>query len=73
MVKKAMEVIDNDYIPTMSCSDRVGLIHDVTSFFKLHEFNIIELDQYVDKYQKRFFMRVQFTPQSKDALKTLVK
>lgn len=58
---------ENDYILTMSCDDRIGLVHDVTSYFKESRYNITELDQYVDKYQKRFFMRIQFTPQSQEA------
>lgn len=52
---------NQDFILTMSCPDRIGLVHDITSFFKNNGHNIIELDQYVDRHQSRFFMRVEFT------------
>lgn len=49
------------YILRISCPDRVGLVHEITSFFKEYGHNIIEIDQYVDLHQRRFFMRVAFT------------
>lgn len=50
-----------EYILTSSCADRVGLVHDVTAFFKSNNYNIVELDQYVDRHENRFFMRIEFT------------
>lgn len=50
-----------DFILTISCPDRVGLVHDVTAFFKANQLNIVELDQYVDRHQSRFFMRIEFS------------
>jgi len=49
------------YILRISCPDRVGLVNEITSFFKEHGHNIIEIDQYVDLHQSRFFMRIAFT------------
>jgi formyltetrahydrofolate deformylase len=50
-----------DYTLTISCPDKVGLVHRITSFFQANHYNIIELDQYVDRLQDRFFMRLSFT------------
>ncbi|MCC5927461.1 MAG: formyltetrahydrofolate deformylase [Bacteroidetes bacterium] len=52
------------YILRISCPDRVGLVHEITSFFKQYGHNIIEIDQYVDLHQSRFFMRIAFTVES---------
>jgi formyltetrahydrofolate deformylase len=60
-----------DYILTISCPDKVGLVHRVTSFFQINNYNIIELDQYVDRHQNRFFMRLAFTVESDMASGTL--
>lgn len=59
--------MNQDYILSISCPDRVGLVHDVTTFFKNHGHNIVELDQYVDRHQSRFFMRIAFTVEGSES------
>lgn len=56
--------MNTTYILRISCPDRVGLVNEITSFFKAHGHNIIEIDQYVDLHQSRFFMRIAFTQAS---------
>ena len=48
------------YILTLSCPDRLGLVHDVTGFLLKHHGNIEEAAQYNDPDTGLFFQRVQF-------------
>jgi formyltetrahydrofolate deformylase len=48
------------YILTLSCPDRVGIVHAVTGFLAQHGGNITEAAQYSDVSTHRFFMRVRF-------------
>lgn len=50
-----------DLILTMSCTDSVGIIARTTAYFRKNDLNIIEINQYVDTWQNRFFMRVEYT------------
>lgn len=62
----------NDYILTLSCPDRVGIVHRVTGWLLEHDGNIVDAQQYGDTEEKRFFLRVHFNlsrPSSVDALK----
>src|SRR5690625_7549572 len=62
----------NDYILTLSCPDRVGIVHRVTGWLLEHDGNIVDAQQYGDTEEKRFFLRVNFKlprPSSVDALK----
>lgn len=57
----------NDYILTLSCPDRIGIVHNVTGWLlKLHG-NIIDAQQFGDLETNQFFMRVHFhLPQAAD-------
>ncbi|KAH8886348.1 Formyltetrahydrofolate deformylase [Thozetella sp. PMI_491] len=52
----------NDHILTLSCPDKSGIVHAVTSIFAQHEINILDLNQFSDPVSQRFFMRVHFGP-----------
>ncbi len=47
-------------ILTLSCPDRVGIVHAVTGFLAQRDGNIVEAAQYSDVSTQRFFMRVRF-------------
>ena len=49
------------YILTLSCPDRLGLVHAVSGFLLEHGGNIEEAAQYNDEGTGLFFMRVQFS------------
>jgi formyltetrahydrofolate deformylase len=49
-----------DFILTLSCPDRHGIVHAVTGFLAEHNFNIVDSSQFGDPTSKRFFMRVHF-------------
>ncbi len=48
------------YTLTLSCPDRLGLVHAVSGFLLAHSGNIEEAAQYNDNDTGLFFMRVQF-------------
>ena len=48
------------YVLTLSCPDRLGLVHAVSGFLLEHGGNIEEAAQYNDQATGLFFMRVQF-------------
>ena len=48
------------FILTLSCPDRLGLVHAVSGFLLAQEANIEEAAQYNDHATGLFFMRVQF-------------
>jgi len=60
------------YTLTLSCPDRMGLVHAVSGFLLEHGGNIEEAAQYNDSGTGLFFMRVQFAcvEHGFDALKT---
>jgi formyltetrahydrofolate deformylase len=43
---------------TLSCPDRIGIVHGVTGFLAEHGCNIIDSQQFGDRDTGRFFMRV---------------
>ncbi|MFF3909589.1 formyltetrahydrofolate deformylase [Streptomyces sp. NPDC001848] len=49
-----------EFVLTLSCPDRAGLVHAVTGFLISHSGNILESQQFDDRLQDRFFMRVHF-------------
>ena len=49
-----------EFVLTLSCPDRAGLVHAVTGFLVSHSGNILESQQFDDRPQDRFFMRVHF-------------
>lgn len=60
------------YVLTLSCPDRLGLVHAVSGFLLAQEGNIEEAAQYNDSATGLFFMRVQFACSKHDlpALRT---
>lgn len=52
----------DDYILTLSCPDKPGIIHSVTGVFASNNVNIIDLQQFSDPVSNKFFMRVHFGP-----------
>ncbi|MFJ9539089.1 formyltetrahydrofolate deformylase [Streptomyces sp. NPDC101225] len=49
-----------EFVLTLSCPDQAGLVHAVTTFLMSHAGNILESQQFDDRLQDRFFMRVHF-------------
>jgi formyltetrahydrofolate deformylase len=49
-----------EYVLTLSCPDRAGLVHAVSGFLVRNSGNILESQQFDDRLQDRFFMRVHF-------------
>ncbi len=43
----------------IQCPDQKGIISDVTSFVYEHKGNIVYIDQYVDRENAAFFMRLE--------------
>ncbi|MBC7719207.1 MAG: formyltetrahydrofolate deformylase [Chitinophagaceae bacterium] len=52
--------MNHAYILTLSCPDRMGIVHAVSGFLMQHGGNIEEAAQYNDPATGLFFMRVQF-------------
>jgi formyltetrahydrofolate deformylase len=52
----------SDYVLTLSCPDRPGIVYAVSKFLVDHGGNIVESQQYDDRQVGTFFMRVQFEP-----------
>lgn len=50
----------NDYILTLSCPDRIGIVHTVTGWLLNLHGNIIDAQQFGDLETNRFFLRVHF-------------
>lgn len=44
----------------LHCPDKLGIITEITKFITDNQGNIVYLDQYVDKVDGRFFMRVEW-------------
>lgn len=49
-----------DYILTLSCPDRIGIVHRVSGLLLAHEGNILDAQQFGDEETGRFFLRVHF-------------
>lgn len=49
-----------EYVLTLSCPDRPGVVAAVSSLLSRHGCNITESQQFGDRERARFFMRVQF-------------
>lgn len=52
----------DDYILTLSCPDKPGIVHSVTGIFARHSINVMDLQQFSDPVSNKFFMRVHFGP-----------
>ncbi|GII91666.1 formyltetrahydrofolate deformylase [Sinosporangium siamense] len=52
--------MSSEYVLTLSCPDRPGVVAAVSGLLAAHGCNIIESQQFGDRDAARFFMRVQF-------------
>lgn len=60
--------IAGDFVLTLACPDRPGIVHAVTSFLLRHGGDIRESQQFGDRQSGRFFMRIDFvTGEATDA------
>ena len=50
-----------EFVLTLSCPDKPGIVYAVSSFLVQHSGNILASQQYGESPDGRFFMRVQFT------------
>ena len=50
----------NDFILTLSCPDRIGIVYNVSGLLLEHQGNIIDAQQIGDEETGRFFLRVHF-------------
>ncbi|MCD8516591.1 MAG: formyltetrahydrofolate deformylase [Burkholderiaceae bacterium] len=62
----------SDYILTLSCPDRIGIVHRVSGLLLAHQGNILDAQQFGDEETGRFFLRVHFalTDASIEAVKS---
>ncbi|KAJ4423326.1 hypothetical protein N0V82_002054 [Gnomoniopsis sp. IMI 355080] len=51
-----------DYVLTLSCPDKSGIVHAVTGIFANEGINVMDLQQFSDPVSLKFFMRVHFGP-----------
>jgi formyltetrahydrofolate deformylase len=49
-----------EYVLTIACPDRPGIVYAVSSFLVQHFGNIVDSQQFDDRTEQRFFMRVHF-------------
>lgn len=57
-----------EYILTLSCPDKTGIVHAVSGWLLGHQGNIIDSQQFGDEETQRFFLRVHFSlPLAQDA------
>jgi formyltetrahydrofolate deformylase len=52
----------SDYVLTLSCPDKPGIVQTVSTFLLDRDCNIVESQQFSDREAGMFFMRVQFEP-----------
>jgi len=49
-----------EYVLTLICAERPGIVHEVSGFLVAHDCDILENQQFGDRDSGRFFMRVHF-------------
>ncbi|RAL68266.1 hypothetical protein DID88_008965 [Monilinia fructigena] len=64
---------EDEYILTLSCPDRPGIVHAVTGFLTQHNLNIVDSQQFGDPTSLRFFMRVHFAPPTSSSAESEAK
>ena len=52
--------VPHDFVLTLRCPDRPGIVHAVSGFLVKHGGNIVESQQFGDPLTGDFFMRVAF-------------
>jgi formyltetrahydrofolate deformylase len=50
-----------EFVLTLSCADKPGIVYAVSSFLVQHAGDILQSQQFNDRLNGRFFMRVRFT------------
>jgi formyltetrahydrofolate deformylase len=60
-----------DFVLTLSCPDKPGIVYAVSSFLVQHSANILSSEQYGEAPDARFFMRVHFTVPVATSVETL--
>jgi formyltetrahydrofolate deformylase len=64
--------VRGDFVLTIACPDRPGIVHAVTGWLLQHGGNIMESQQFDDVRENRFFMRIDFevsSPATEDSLR----
>jgi formyltetrahydrofolate deformylase len=56
----------HEFILTLSCPDRVGIVAGVAGFLAERQGNILASAQFDDRLSNRFFMRVHFEIEGRD-------
>lgn len=56
----AASEVRGDFVLTIACPDRPGIVHAVTGWLLQHHGNIMESQQFDDVRANRFFMRIDF-------------
>jgi formyltetrahydrofolate deformylase len=54
-------VADQEYVLTLSCPDKSGIVHAVSSYLFMTGCNIVDSQQFRDAESELFFMRVHFS------------
>jgi formyltetrahydrofolate deformylase len=49
-----------EYVLTIACPDRPGIVYAVSSFLVQHFGNILDAQEFIDRLERHFFMRVHF-------------
>jgi formyltetrahydrofolate deformylase len=55
-----------DFVIVIDCPDRPGIVHAVSGFLVDHGGNIVESQQFGDRLNGRFFMRIDFSMSDRD-------
>jgi formyltetrahydrofolate deformylase len=63
--------MEADFVLTIVCPDRAGIVHAVSGLLVEHGGNILESQQFDDLAEDRFFMRVKFSVDTDDTAGTL--
>lgn len=61
----------HDYILTLSCPDRMGIVHTVSGWLLTRHGNIVHAQQFGDMDTERFFLRVHFSLPISDTIDEL--
>ena len=51
---------DHQFVLTLSCPDRPGIVFSLTEFLLMHDCTIVECQQFIDRDAEKFFIRLQF-------------
>ncbi len=54
------DLATGEFVITIACDDRPGIVHAVTGFLVEHGGNILESGQFNDQAARRFFLRIHF-------------